>query len=251
MSGHSKWATIKRKKGAIDAKRGKIFTKLVRELTTAARLSGGDPGANPRLRAGIAAAKAQGMPQDNIVRAIKKGTGELEGPPVEECVYEGYGPSGIAILVETQTDNRNRTSAEVRSTFAKSDGNLGAPGSVAWMFKSIGLLTFDGDRYTEDEVMEVALSGGADDVTREEGGITVTCDPKAFGQVVDHFDSVGFTYDSAEITMVPENTTPIAGTDAEQVLRLIERLEDLDDVQRVYANFDIDDAELERIAGGQ
>lgn len=248
MSGHSKWATIKRKKGAIDAARGKLFTKLVREITTAARMGGGDPNGNPRLRAAITAARSQGMPSDNVERAIKKGTGELEGSAIEEVSYEGYGPGGVALFVEAQTDNRNRTSADVRSVFNKNDGNLGTPGSVAWMFKAVGLFTFDGAKYGEDEVMEAALEAGAEDVKTEDGTITVTCDPKAFGQVIELFDKRNLKYDTAELTRLPDTNTKVAGEDAQKLMRLIERLEDLDDVQKVYANFDIDDAELERIA---
>lgn len=248
MSGHSKWATIKRKKGAADAKRGKIFTKLVREVTTAARLGGGDPSANPRLRAAIAAAKAGSMPAGNIERAIKKGTGKLEGPPVEESSYEGYGAAGVAFFIEVQTDNRNRTSAEVRAAFTKQNGNLGASGSVAWMFKAIGQFTFDAGKYTEDEIMEAALDGGAEDVATEGDVIVVQCDPKDFTKVLDVFDKLELKCDGAELTRVPDNTVKVGGGDAELVLRLLEVLEDLDDVQKVYANFDIDVAELERIA---
>lgn len=249
MSGHSKWATIKRKKGAADAKKGKIFTKLVREITTAARLGGGDPAANPRLRAAVAAAKAERMPADNIERAIKKGTGELEGASVEEVSYEGYGPAGVAVFIEAQTDNRNRTSAEVRAAFSKNYGNLGTSGSVAWMFKSCGLIAFDGAQFTEEQVLEVALEAGADDVTSEDGMVVVLTDPKAFAKVLDHFDSYDMAYVRAELTMIPENTVKVGGQDAEIVLRLVERLEDLDDVYKVHANFDIDDTELERISG--
>ena len=249
MSGHSKWATIKRKKGAADAKRGKIFTKLVRELTTAARMGGGDPGGNPRLRAAIATAKANRMPADNIDRAIKKGTGDLDGPPVEEASYEGYGPGGIAFFVEVQTDNKNRTGAEVRAAFSKLDGNLGAPGSVAWMFTKIGAFTFDGSKYNEDQLLEVALEAGADDVSPDGDDLVVKCDPKAFADVADHLDQAEITYEQAELTMVPDNTTEVSGRDAEKVLALVERLEDLDDVMKVYANFDISAEELERIAG--
>jgi YebC/PmpR family DNA-binding regulatory protein len=248
MSGHSRWATIKRKKGAADAKRGKIFTKLVREITTAARVGGGDITANPRLRAAVTMGKAEGMPNDTITRAIKKGTGELEGPPVEECAYEGYAPGGVAIYVETQTDNRNRTSAAVRSVFSKANGSLGAPGSVAYMFKKVGLITFDADKYSEEEIMEKSLDAGAQDVSQDGNVISVTCDPKDFSGLLEQLEKGNYTFTSADIIMAPENTTPVAGKDAEQVLRLIEKLEDLDDVQKVWANFDIADDELERIA---
>lgn len=248
MSGHSKWATIKRKKGAIDAKRGKIFTKLVREITTAARMGGSDLDANPRLRAAVAGAKAQGMPADNITRAIKKATGDLDGVTVVECSYEAYGPGGVALLVEVQTDNRNRSSAEIRSAFSRFDRELGTPGSVAYMFNKAGQFTFDPDKYTEDEIIEAALECGAEDVVSDSSAITVTCGPKDFTVVLDHFDKLNLKYDSAELTMIPETTLLVSGKNADSLFRLIESLEDLDDVQKVYANFDIDDAELERIA---
>lgn len=248
MSGHSKWSTIKRKKGAADAKKGKIYTKLVREVTTAARLGGGDPSGNPRLRAAIAAAKVGRMPSENIDRAIKRGTGELEGPPVEEVNYEGYGPGGVAVFVEAQTDNRNRTSSEVRATFTKNDGNLGTDGSVAWIFTKRGQFVFDAGKHTEEELMEAALEAGADDVSDDGDSIIVLTDPQDFASVMDHFEKVGLACDSAALTMLPANSVKVTGRDAEKVLRLVERLEDLDDVQQVYANFDIDEAELLRIA---
>ena len=248
MSGHSKWATIKRKKGAADAKRGALFTKLVREITTAARLGGGDPSGNPRLRAAIAEAKANRMPSENIERAIKKGTGELEGPAVEEVFYEGYGPAGVAFYVEVQTDNRNRSISEVRSTFTKAGGSLGAPGSVAWMFHQQGQIVFDASRHTEEQIMEIALDAGAEDVTQEGETFVVTTDVKSFAEVLDRFEAAGLQAESAQLTMVPESTVKVSGEEAEKVMRLVEKLEDLDDVQKVHANFDIDDAELERIA---
>lgn len=248
MSGHSKWATIKRKKGAIDAKKGKIFTKLVREITTAARMGGGDPNGNPRLRAAITAAKAGRMPADNIDRAIKKGTGALDGPALEETFYEGYGSGGVAIFVEAQTDNRNRTTAEIRAAFTKLSGNLGASGSVGWMFHKRGIFLFDAGKVDEDKLMEVALEGGAEDVQRDGDSFVVSCEMRAFAEVLDALESNGFKCENAELTMVPENTVKVTGADAEKVLRLVERLEDLDDVQKVYANFDIDEAELERLA---
>lgn len=248
MSGHSKWATIKRKKGEIDAKKGKVFTKLVREITTAARLGGGDINGNPRLRAAVAAAKAGSMPADNITRAIKKGTGALEGPPVEEIAYEGYGVAGVAVFVEAQTDNRNRTSAEVRAAFTKLGGNLGNTGSVGWMFKARGQFVFDASKYSEDQLMEVALEAGAEDVRSEGGAVIVECNTKDFAHLLDAFEGQKLAYDSGELTMIPDNLVKVSGSDAEKLLRLVERLEDLDDVQKVYANFDIDEAELERIA---
>ncbi len=248
MSGHSKWATIKRKKGAIDAARGKLFTKLVREITTAARIGGGDVGGNPRLRTAIAAAKAQSMPADKIDRAIKKGTGELEGEQIEEVTYEGFGPGGVALYIETQTDNRNRTTSDVRMVMSKNNGNLGAANSVAHMFHHRGLINFDASKYSEDAVMEVALDAGAEDVRQDGDTVVVTTDPRGFGAVLDFFEKKGMKYTSAELTMVPENTIKVSGDQAEKVMRLIERLEELDDVQKVHANFDIDNAELERIA---
>ena len=248
MSGHSKWATIKRKKGEIDAKKGKVFTKLVREITTAARMGGGDLNGNPRLRAAITAAKAGSMPADNITRAIKKGTGALEGPPVEEIAYEGYGVAGVAVFVEAQTDNRNRTSAEVRAAFTKQGGNLGNTGSVGWMFRPRGQFVFDGSKYSEDQLMEVALEAGADDVRTDGSVVIVECPIKEFAHLLDAFDAEKMVYENGEMTMIPDNLIKVSGSDAEKCLRLVERLEDLDDVQKVYANFDIDEAELERIA---
>jgi len=248
MSGHSKWATIKRKKGAIDAARGKIFTKLVREITTAARIGGGDINGNPRLRSAIAASKAQSMPADKIDRAIKKGTGELEGAQIEEVSYECYGPAGVALYIEAQTDNRNRTSSDVRMVLTKNNGNLGAVNSVAYMFHKRGVFSFEAAKYSEDQVMEAALEAGADDVKTEGDTVVVYSEQKAFTAVIDHFDKLGYKYSNAELTMVPENTIKVSGQDAERVLRLVERLEDLDDVQKVHCNFDIDEQELERIA---
>lgn len=248
MSGHSKWATIKRKKGDLDAKKGKIFTKAVREITTAARMGGADPGGNPRLRAAIQAAKAVRMPADNIDRAIKKGIGALDGPPVEEIFYEGYGPSGVAFYVSVQTDNRNRTSSDVRSAFTKQDGNLGTTGSVGYLFRNRGIFTFPSTHYTEEQLLDIALEQGADDVRAEGSTYVVDCDFKLFAPLMDAFDKAGYVYEEAELTWIPDTTIKVAGTDAEKVLRLVERLEDLDDVQKVYANFDIDEAEFERIA---
>jgi YebC/PmpR family DNA-binding regulatory protein len=248
MSGHSKWATIKRKKGAIDAQRGKVFTKLVREITTAASIGGGDPNGNPRLRTAIAAAKAQSMPADKIDRAIKKGTGELEGERIEEVSYEGYGPSGVALYIEAQTDNRNRTTSELRMVLSKHNGNLGATNSVAYMFHKRGIIAFEAAKYSEDQVMEVALEAGAEDVRLDGDTVVVTTDTKSFGPVLDLVEKKGMKYTNAELTMIPENSVKLSGDAAEKVLRLVERLEELDDVQKVHANFDIDNAELERIA---
>ncbi|MBN1960086.1 MAG: YebC/PmpR family DNA-binding transcriptional regulator [Deltaproteobacteria bacterium] len=248
MSGHSKWATIKRKKGAIDAQRGKLFTKLVREITTAASIGGGDLAGNPRLRTAIAAAKTQSMPADKIDRAIKKGTGELEGEKIEEVTYEGYGPGGIAILIETQTDNRNRTTSEVRMVLSKNNGNLGATNSVAYMFHKRGIIHFDANVYSEDTIMEVALEAGAEDIQQDGESVIVTTDIKSFADVLDLFDKKEMKYQNAEMSMIPETTVKVSGDAAVKIVRLIERLEECDDVQKVYANFDIDYAELERIA---
>lgn len=248
MSGHSKWATIKRKKGDLDAKKGKIFTKLVREITTAARMGGGDPSANPRLRLAISAAKAARMPADNIERGIKKGIGALEGPPVEEVNYEGYGPGGTALYVEAQTDNRNRTSSDVRGAFSKQGGNLGTSGSVAWMFDARGHILLSPTGLDANTAMEMGIEAGADDVSVQDDGFLLDCDFKSFAQVLDHLERAKATIERAELTRVPQNAVRVSGDDAEGVLRLIERLEDLDDVQKVYANCDIDAEEMERIS---
>jgi YebC/PmpR family DNA-binding regulatory protein len=248
MAGHSKWSNIKRRKGAVDAQRGKVFTKLVREITTAARLGGADPDGNPRLRAAIVAARSQSMPAENVTRAVKKGAGDLDGPPMEDCQYEGYGPGGVALFIEAQTDNRNRTSADIRAAFNKMGGNLGAPGSVAWMFKKVGLFVFDHDRYSEEEVMDVALDAGADDVSVEDDSVHVMCDPKDFNDILDQFDRRNLTYATAELTMQSDNQTKVEGKNADTLFKLIDRLEDLDDVQKVHANFDLDDSELARLS---
>lgn len=245
MSGHSKWATIKRKKGDLDAKKGKIFTKLVREVTTAARLGGADINGNPRLRAAVQAAKAARMPADNIERAIKKGTGALEGPAVEEIVYEGYGPGGVAIYVEAQTDNRNRTVSEVRATFAKLGGNMGATGSVAYMFQACGRINVLGQE--EDAVMEVALGAGATDVVRTESAVLVSCEARDFARLLDALEASPLRVESAELTRIADNVVDVEGLDAERIVKLVDRLEDLDDVQKVYANANISDDEMARI----
>jgi YebC/PmpR family DNA-binding regulatory protein len=247
VSGHSKWSTIKRKKGALDAKRGKIFTKLIKEITVAARMGGGDPESNPRLRTAIAAAKAENMPKDNIERAIKKGTGELEGTQYEELVYEGYGPGGVAVLVEVLTDNKNRSIAEVRHIFSKHGGNLGENGCVSWMFDKKGLLVFSKDQVSEDDVMTVALEAGADDIKETEKEYEVTVDPSQFEAVKEAFDKAGIPYLVAEISMIPQNTIALEGKDAEKMLKLMDALEDSDDVQNAYANFDISEAIMETL----
>jgi YebC/PmpR family DNA-binding regulatory protein len=248
MSGHSKWSTIKHKKAAKDAKRGKLFTKLIKEITVAARLGGGDIKASPRLRTAVLAARAQSMPGDTIDRAIKKGTGELEGVSYEEVTYEGYGPGGVAVLVEALTDNRNRTVADLRNIFDKCGGNLGTSGSVAWMFAKRGLLTVERAGVDEDRVMEVALEAGADDVTDSGDILEIVTTPEQFEAVKEAVDAAGLATASAEVTMMPSSSTAISGKHAEQMVRLLEMLEDHDDVQRVSSNMDIAAEELERLS---
>jgi YebC/PmpR family DNA-binding regulatory protein len=248
MSGHSKWSSIKHKKGAADAKRGKIFTKLIKEISVAARLGGGDLTGNSRLRTAIATAKAENMPKENIERAIKKGTGELEGTHYEESVCEGYGPNGVAILVDLMTDNKNRTMAELRHAFTKYNGSIGSTGCVAWMFGKKGLVSFDKGKVDEEKLMEVALDAGAEDINDEGTTLEVITDPRDFETVKDALDKNGLQYIFAKITMVPQSTVKLDEKDAEQVLKLVETLEDSDDVQNVYANFDIPDEVMERIS---
>ena len=245
MSGHSKWSTIKHKKGAADKKRGKIFTKLIKEITVAARMGGGDMDSNPRLRHAIAAAKAQNMPKDNFERAIKKGTGELEGVDYEEILYEGYGPAGVAVLVETLTDNRNRTIAEVRNIFGKAGGNVGTDGCVAWMFDKKGLIAVEKAEADEDMLMEVALEAGAEDIKDEGDSFEVITEPADFDAVKDAVDQSGIKYTMAEITMIPQNTTGVEGKDAEKMIKFMEALDDCDDVQKFYTNADIPDEAFE------
>ena len=248
MSGHSKWHSIRHKKGATDAKRGKIFSRLNKELMVAARMGGGDPSANPRLRQAIAAAKSENMPKDNIERAIKKGTGELEGVNYEEHVYEGYAPGGVALLIEVMTDNKNRAAADIRYVFNKRGGSLGEAGCVAWMFDKKGLIVFEQELVDEDEVLEVALEAGADDVITTEDQYEVHTELSAFESVKQAFDDQELRYTMAEITMMPQNTVDIDDESvAAQVLKLMEAIEDADDVQKVYANFDIPDKILQRI----
>jgi YebC/PmpR family DNA-binding regulatory protein len=249
MSGHSKWSTIKRKKGAADAKRGQLFTKLIREITVAARTGGGDPDGNPRLRTAILAAKAENMPKDNIERAIKKGTGDLEGAAYEEVVYEGYGPGGVAVLVETLTDNRNRTVSDVRHAFSKAGGNLGGTNCVAFLFDNKGIITLDKEGQEEDRVLEVALEAGAEDVSAGGDDFEVTCAPEDFEAVREALTQAGFSVQTAELAMIPQTTVNVIDEkEASRVLRLMEALEDLDDVQHVYANFDIPDQIIERLS---
>lgn len=248
MSGHSKWATIKRKKGAEDAKRGKIFTKLIREIAVAAKNGGGDPDGNPRLRTVMDKARAANMPQDNVLRAIKKGTGELEGVSYEEHTYEGYGPGGAAVILDILTDNRNRTISEIRNLFSKNGGNMGEAGCVSWVFKKKGVLQLDRHSFTEEQLMEVVLDAGAEDLKDEEESWAVLTDPGHFESVKKGLEAKGLKSSSAEITMVPQNTIKLTGGDAERMLRLMEALEDHDDVQNVYSNFDIPKEEMERIS---
>jgi len=248
MSGHSKWSSIKHKKAARDAKRGKVFTKLIKEITIAARLGGGDANANPRLRTAVAAAKAQSMPNDNIDRAIKKGTGELGGASLDEVTYEGYGSGGVAIMLEALTDNRNRTVAELRFIFSRHGGNLGEANCVAWMFKKRGVITVEKRAADEDTLLEVALDAGADDVQSDGDTFNVMTAPDKFSSVRDAIEKTGVAIAHAESTLVPENTVPVSGHAAEQVLKLIEELEDHDDVQSVSANFDISDEEMAHIS---
>lgn len=248
MSGHSKWSTIKRKKGALDAKRGKIFTKLIRELQTAARIGGEDPDSNPRLRLVIDKSKAVNMPKDNIHRAIQKGVGGGEGAAFEEAIYEGYGPGGTAILIETLSDNKNRTVGDVRHVLAKNGGNLGASGCVAYLFEKRGMLVFEAEGLDSDSLLEAALEAGAEDVVEGEGAWDVITAPSEFHAVQSALAGLGFEPASAELTMDPTTTVKLAGKEAEQMLRLADSLEDLDDVQNFYANFDISAEELETFA---
>lgn len=238
MSGHSKWATIKHAKGVADAKRGQLFTKFIKEISIAARMGGGDPAANPRLRTAILKARAANMPKDNIERAIKKGTGELGGAVYEEKLYEGYGPGGVAILVEVLTDNNNRAAANVRNIFSKSGGNLGATGSVAYMFNRKGVIEYDAEAVKEDEVMEVALEAGAEDIVTEDGVITVTTDPADFEGVLEVLQGKGYESVSAEVAMVPDMYSSVDTETATKLQKLIDRLEEDDDVQNVYTNAD-------------
>jgi YebC/PmpR family DNA-binding regulatory protein len=249
MAGHSKWKQIKHKKAAQDAKRGVRFTKLIKEITVAARQGGGDPNGNARLRTAIENAKANNMPADNIERAIKKGTGELEGVVYEEATYEGYGPGGAAIMVTVTSDNLNRTVASIRHLFSKNGGNLGAPNSVAWMFDKKGQLYLDAIRYTEDDVFEAALEAGADDITTELEQHVITTDPPLLNTVRDALESNGFTVADAEVAMIPQNTVTVEGKEAEQLIRLADALEEHDDVSKVFSNFDIDQETLSAVGG--
>jgi YebC/PmpR family DNA-binding regulatory protein len=242
MSGHSKWATIKHKKGALDAKRGKIFTRLIKEITIAAKLGGGDPDGNPRLRGAVAAAKAENMPSENIKRAIQRGTGELEGVSYEEITYEGYGPGGVAIIVEVLTDNKNRAVSEVRHAFSKNGGNLGAEGAVAWMFTTKGLITVAKSSASEDKLTEIVLDAGAEDLSDQGENWEILTDPKDFEAVTNALKTAAVTPETAEVTKIASTYTKLEGSQANAMIRLLETLEDLDDTQNVYSNFDMDEA---------
>jgi YebC/PmpR family DNA-binding regulatory protein len=248
MSGHSKWSTIKRKKGKADAERGKIFTKLIKELTVSARDGGGDPEGNPRLRAAVQAAKAANMPASNIERAIKKGTGELPGVTYESVNYEGYGPGGVAILVEVLTDNRNRSVSEIRNIFTRHGGNLGEVGCVGWMFDKKGLIQVDKRSVDEEKLMDAVLDAGASDMTLEEDYFEILTPFNKFEAVKQALDQKKIPYSQAELTMIPQTNVKLTGKEAEQMLKLMESLEDHDDVQKVYANFDIATEIMEKMS---
>jgi YebC/PmpR family DNA-binding regulatory protein len=239
MSGHSKWATTKHKKAATDAKRGKIFTKIGKEITVAARLGGGDVNGNARLRTAVAKAKSISLPAENIKRAIQKGTGELPGVSYEEIIYEGYGPGGVAVIVESMTDNRNRTVSEIRNIFSKAGGNMGEAGCVSWMFHKKGYLVVNRAKIEEDKLMTLALDAGAEDMQSEDDNFVITTAPNDFEKVRKVLEEAGVSPELAEITMIPQTYVKLDGKEAQQMLRLVETLEDNDDVQNVYANFDI------------
>jgi len=243
MSGHSKWATIKHKKGALDAKRGKIFTRLIKEITIAAKTGGGgDPDGNPRLRTAIAAAKAENMPADNIKRAIQRGTGELEGVSYEEITYEGYGPGGVALIVEVLTDNKNRAVSEIRHAFSKNGGNLGAEGAVSWMFTKKGVITVAKSAASEDKLTEIVLDAGAEDLSDQGDSWEILTDPKDFEAVTEALKKAKIEPETAEVTKIASTYTKLEGPQANAMVRLLEALEDLDDTQNVYSNFDFDEA---------
>ena len=244
MAGHSKWKQIKHKTAVTDARRGASWTKVIREITVAAKAGGGDPGGNPRLRTAIEAAKAVNMPADNIERAVKKGTGELEGAVYEEVVYEGYGPGGAAVIIEASTDNATRTVADVRHAFSRNNGNMGATNSVGWMFDRKGQILLDATKYPEDSTLEAALEAGADDFQKDGDLYIVSTSPPTFHAVQDALRARKLEIDSAELAMVPRTTVKIEGKQAEQMIKLMEALEDLDDVSKVFSNFDIDAADL-------
>ena len=249
MSGHSKWATIKHKKGALDAKRGKIFTRLIKEISIAAKNGGGDPDSNPRLRTAILAAKSENMPADNIKRAIQRGTGELPGAVYEEFTLEGYGPGGVAVMLEINTDNRNRTVSEIRHVFGKNGGNMAAAGAVAYMFHKKGDIVIPKSAASEDDLMTIVLDAGADDLRDDGDNWEVVTDPSAFEAVVDAVKKAGITPTSASIAMIPQTYVKLEGQQAGTMIRLVEALEEHDDVQNVHSNFDIDQKVLEEVAG--
>ena len=249
MSGHSKWSTIKHKKGAADARKGKIFTKLIKEITTAARMGGADPEANSRLRVAVLKARAENMTKDNIEKAIKRGSSSMEGgEQYEESIYEGYGPGGVAVLVEALTDNKKRTSAEVRHLFSKYNGNMAEAGSVSWIFSKKGYISFDKKDVDEDRIMELALDAGAEDIKEDDGVLEVLTDQSAFEKVKKVFDDNKIKYVVAELSMVPQTSVKLDGKHAESMLKLMEALEDSDDVQAVHANFDISAEDMERLS---
>jgi len=244
MSGHSKWHSIKHKKGAIDAKRGRMFTKLIKEITIAARIGGGDAEGNPRLRKAIADAKEVNMPADNIKRAVQKGTGELEGGQLEELQYEGYGPAGVAMIVDVVTDNRNRTVSEIRHVFSKNGGNMGEAGSVAWMFSKKGYIAIEKSKGDEETLMTLAIDAGADDFTSDETNYEIYTSPEAFDKVLNALKAKSIQPQTSEVSMIPQNYIKVEGKTAQQVIKLMEALDEHDDVQHVYGNFDIEESEL-------
>ncbi|MDP3920307.1 MAG: YebC/PmpR family DNA-binding transcriptional regulator [Candidatus Omnitrophota bacterium] len=248
MSGHSKWASIKHKKGAVDAKRGKVFTKIIRELTAAAKMGGGDPDTNPRLRTAIQTAKAANMPAENIERGIKKGTGELEGVTFEEVSYEGYGPQGVAVLVKCLTDNKNRSAAEIRSIFNKTDGSMAGAGSVAWLFEKKGFIVVAKDKATEEQLMEVAVGAGAEDLGADGSAFEIMTPPHDFEAVREAMEKANIPMLSAEVTMIPKTEVSVTANSARNVIKLIETLEDHDDVQNVYSNCDIPEEVMKEVS---
>jgi YebC/PmpR family DNA-binding regulatory protein len=248
MSGHNKWSTIKHKKGAADAKRGKVFSKIIKEISIAARMGGGDAEGNPRLRTALNAARTANMPKENVERAIKRGTGELEGVNYEEITYEGYGPGGVAVLVEALTDNKNRTVAEIRHIFDKYNGNLGETGCVNWIFLKKGMLVIPSQGLTEDEVMELAIENGAQDVKMEGDTFEITTDPTDLEPVRKAVEEKGWKIELYDLTMIPQNTVKLDGKKAEQMLKMMDTLDDHEDLEKVYANFDISDEEMMKLS---
>jgi YebC/PmpR family DNA-binding regulatory protein len=244
MSGHSKWASIKHKKAATDSKRGKVFTRLIREISMAAKAGGGDPDKNPRLRKAILDAKAENMPADNVKRAVLKGTGQLEGASYEEVAYEGYGPSGVAIYIQAVTDNKNRTVSELRHIFAKNGGRIGEQGSVAWKFKRMGYIDVEKGKASEDQLMDIALSNGADDLKDDGSNFEITTTPESYETVLEALKKGGIEIAASEVGYLPQTYVKVEGKEAQQVLRLMEELEDHDDVQNVSSNFDISEEEI-------